>query len=665
MVRSARVKQVQTQLDQVLVKVNRENGSSGAPCALFVPETSEEYTIGKSSRGKKVIVPKWVQLGEVRYHKLARFPNAQGDVSSHAGAHGCVAAFQVVDHDVDLMCKQGLPERLALKCVPFGPKRKASESPWASEWGIHEYLRESNAYGIHDAYVRCLGGVSCQIQRNCQVFFAMELMDTDLFTMIERAPMMPDFGGWILPALYNTAKALDAMHRGGIVYCDLKPENVLVRVADGQTKFGDFDRSCVPGLKLGVVGGTKGYYSPERMRNSSLHTIADDIWAFGVLILIGCTTAASPYLDYNADNVHRFVPSKYLRRYSRCGWPQHVTDQVGMLCDRLLNIEASARIPLSGALQVLGDLLESPEMEARTAMTKGGFLASTNNNSYRNSSEAPLLVNSTPVRASGLAMLQEQQLPQQIHQATGRIEEETKAAEVEYWAPNYHAATGAQQHQAYANVSMSCTTPNHNLFDPNAYNTGVAENFQAGSSYALPVVLDDDEEVSESQEQQYVANEHRPSSAVSYASMSPMPQLPLERNYNNDGKIYYSDDEESTSLADNNSPYKWNSHMVHHSPSRDMQQLSMLSSLPRLSFSSAGATTALSPQHSTSNTGPGTGNNSGFYMSAANMAYPPLALVATANVPSSSSWHSSSSCSKRQRADDDYDTYVAKRHMYS
>jgi serine/threonine protein kinase len=352
----------QVQLDKVC------SPSGRAAFSLRVPECPKEYVFGKSSRGKKVLIPSWVELGGVRYRKLAQFPNTQSVLSAHSGAHGCVAAYEV--------CGSGegaaQPHRLALKCVPYGPKKKLEASPWASEWRIHDFLRSrlpgGDASGGSPAtspYVICLGGVSATVGRTCQVYFALELMDTDLFTVIERSGAMANFGEWVLRAMRSTCAALQRLHGAGLVYCDLKPENVLVRLSDAQARFGDFDRSCVPGLKLGVVGGTKGYYSPERMRNSSLHTVADDVWAFGVLMLIGSTTAASPYLDYTPETVHKFVPSKYLKRYSRCGWSQAVTNKVGYLCDRLLDVDKDSRAPLSLAVEVLSDIVA--EMDGRAA----------------------------------------------------------------------------------------------------------------------------------------------------------------------------------------------------------------------------------------------------------------------------------------------------------
>lgn len=79
-------------------------------------------------------------------------------------------------------------------------------------------------------------------------------------------------------------RAVDAMHRGGVVHRDLKPENVVITDA-GAPVLIDFGISHVAGLKLpGFKGGagTKGYAPPEQAGS----TEADpklDLYALGIM----------------------------------------------------------------------------------------------------------------------------------------------------------------------------------------------------------------------------------------------------------------------------------------------------------------------------------------------------------------------------------------------
>mmetsp|Transcript_4687 Transcript_4687/g.7037 ORF Transcript_4687/g.7037 Transcript_4687/m.7037 type:complete len:506 (-) Transcript_4687:2687-4204(-) len=349
----------QVQLGKLLKTENRY----GTLHEIAVPQVHTAFSTEVSSKGKNVLIPDWITVSGIVYNKLEKFPNTKDSISAHAGAHGCVAAYQVDRECYGSQISMGLPFRVALKCSLFGRKRSIESLPWASEWKIHEFMsncfhEESPFLRESSGFVQCLGGVSATVSRRTQVFIAMELVDTDLFTMIERSATMSNFGDWILKALYSTSKALMYMHYKGIIYCDLKPENVLVNITTGEAKFSDFDRSCIPGLSVGVVGGTKGYYSPERMKNSNIRTRADDAWALGVLIIIGATTSASPYLEYDEDNVHKFVPSKYLKKYCRCDWSPGVVALLGDLCDQLLQVNRHNRANVDLALATLGPLVD-------------------------------------------------------------------------------------------------------------------------------------------------------------------------------------------------------------------------------------------------------------------------------------------------------------------
>jgi len=352
---------LQVQLEQLELHCGnlRPSGDGDWNRQVRVPKSKSRYVKGVSSKGKEVVVPRWVEIDGVRFEKLEAIPNASQPVGHHAGAHGCVAAYEVIRADKRNCKALGIPTRLAVKCVLFGSEKvdeMGSARPWMQEWRIHKFLYQKGPQ-VRDSVVKFVGGVSAMVSGVPYVFCVMELLDTDLFTAVERANKMPEFGTWILRCMYSTACALRELHQSGVTYCDLKPENVLVDIKTGKAKFGDFDRSCVPSLRVGVVGGTRGYYSPERMRSSSTYSAADDVWAFGVLLLIGSTCAASPFLDYNHNTVHRFRVDKYLRKYTKCNWDDTVMDKIVNLAENLLMVDAKLRCGLNFAIDVLRDIL--------------------------------------------------------------------------------------------------------------------------------------------------------------------------------------------------------------------------------------------------------------------------------------------------------------------
>jgi eukaryotic-like serine/threonine-protein kinase len=107
------------------------------------------------------------------------------------------------------------------------------------------------------------------VQRDATCFIATEFIDGE--TLRSRAARAPLTLREALDLAIQTASALDAAHRAGVVHRDIKPENVMVR-ADGYVKVLDFGLARrLPAL--GAAGaqdtspgqflGTAAYASPE------------------------------------------------------------------------------------------------------------------------------------------------------------------------------------------------------------------------------------------------------------------------------------------------------------------------------------------------------------------------------------------------------------------
>ncbi|KAG6664350.1 hypothetical protein CIPAW_02G087200 [Carya illinoinensis] len=104
----------------------------------------------------------------------------------------------------------------------------------------------------------------------------------------------------ILP---GPCQSLAVLHSKGIIYCDLKPSNILLD-ENGRTKLCDFglarklsDISKTPSSSLPQAKrGTPFYMAPELFDDEGVHSYASDFWALGC-VLYECYTGRPPFVE--------------------------------------------------------------------------------------------------------------------------------------------------------------------------------------------------------------------------------------------------------------------------------------------------------------------------------------------------------------------------------
>jgi len=83
----------------------------------------------------------------------------------------------------------------------------------------------------------------------------------------------------IIAVAIKTAQAIDAMHKAGVVHCDLKPNNILIN-SSGDLKVIDLGQACPVGTKKRRIQGTPDYISPEQVKCQPVDG-RTDIFNFG------------------------------------------------------------------------------------------------------------------------------------------------------------------------------------------------------------------------------------------------------------------------------------------------------------------------------------------------------------------------------------------------
>jgi serine/threonine-protein kinase len=169
-----------------------------------------------------------------------------------------------------------LQRRVALKRV--GGKLRSD--PEARRRFLHEALRTSALTSDH------IAGVYDLMEDFGEIFLVMEYVEGQtLRHRLRQALTLEQF----LAIALQCAQGLATAHEGGVLHCDIKPENIML-TASGQVKILDFglakhlprsdQSSTLDGA--GGIAGTLAYMAPEVLQEKG-HDARADLYALGVV----------------------------------------------------------------------------------------------------------------------------------------------------------------------------------------------------------------------------------------------------------------------------------------------------------------------------------------------------------------------------------------------
>eukprot|EP00667_Euglena_gracilis_P025346 EG_transcript_29712 len=100
------------------------------------------------------------------------------------------------------------------------------------------------------------------------------------------------------------------IHTRGVLYCDLKPSNVLVD-GSGVVKLSDFGLAQhVDRLDYGANGGrrvgTPCYMAPELFQEGGVHSFASDLWSLGC-VLYELVTGKPPFVAKDVERLMQMI----------------------------------------------------------------------------------------------------------------------------------------------------------------------------------------------------------------------------------------------------------------------------------------------------------------------------------------------------------------------
>lgn len=153
-----------------------------------------------------------------------------------------------------------------------------------NEKKIHTMLSAKGAYQVVKMYK--------SFRDTTNVYLILEYQPADLFSLLNqmRGHIMPEPDARFLTSVLVTA--LECMHEHGVVYRDLKPQNVLIddvgypMLTDfGFSKILSLKGAEIPGLPPQTISfvGTPAYMAPELLKRK-YYDEAVDWWALGILV---------------------------------------------------------------------------------------------------------------------------------------------------------------------------------------------------------------------------------------------------------------------------------------------------------------------------------------------------------------------------------------------
>ena len=190
-----------------------------------------------------------------------------------------------------------------------------------------------------------LVGMDFCFQTQERIYFAMNFIrGGELFSHLYKCKYFPEEKAKFYSAIVGLA--LEYLHTHGIVYRDIKPDNILID-EDGYLKLADFGMSKMlkDQEKAFSLCGTPEYFAPEIITREG-HNKSADWWSYGIL-LYEMLYGIPPFYSKNTEKMFELITKAKLK------FPQkiEVSDDAKDLIKKLLVKNQDLRLGCEGGFE--------------------------------------------------------------------------------------------------------------------------------------------------------------------------------------------------------------------------------------------------------------------------------------------------------------------------
>lgn len=246
-------------------------------------ELSKELTKIYHSRSGKFYIPSYIKINKKKYNIISDLSDID---SLPRGGFGLVIFYK------------NRYKKIAVKFINItrlqAVKGSSSVKKAKKEVDLLEQLKSDfkNNRECQNSIVNYIGNYHLSVNQDNYLLIFLDKMDMDLSDYLIEIQEEKTKLSVAKKIMFQITKSIQCLHNIGIIYNDMKPDNVLINKKNANSKLTDFncilkleEEAYEEHLKSYTGCSTGSYRSPEQVDTAVSYDIKTDSWQLGILFL--------------------------------------------------------------------------------------------------------------------------------------------------------------------------------------------------------------------------------------------------------------------------------------------------------------------------------------------------------------------------------------------